>query len=183
MIGNDLIDLSAASLESNWERKRYLEKTFSIKERSFILEQSDPNLFVWLFWSMKEASYKIIHRSTKIRTYNPWKYECSLVLQNKNHIEGNVKFENKIFHLKSEINDQFIHSIAVEQLNEVQRMQIHQSYNYLNKASFLSNCLSEDEVFLKDQYGIPYIGNKKNDNKKMATLSHHGKGIALVVLG
>ena len=32
MIGNDIIDLSFAKLESNWQRRGFLEKQFSVNE-------------------------------------------------------------------------------------------------------------------------------------------------------
>ena len=37
MIGNDIIDLSAAKLESNWQRRGFLEKQFTKNEQRQIL--------------------------------------------------------------------------------------------------------------------------------------------------
>ena len=36
MIGNDIIDLSLAETESNWQRKGFLEKQFTAKEQAII---------------------------------------------------------------------------------------------------------------------------------------------------
>ena len=58
MIGNDIIDLSLAAIQSNWQRAGFLEKQFTKKEREYILNAADSFLQVWLFWSMKEAAYK-----------------------------------------------------------------------------------------------------------------------------
>ena len=37
MIGNDIIDLSLAAIQSNWQRAGFLEKQFTKKEREYIL--------------------------------------------------------------------------------------------------------------------------------------------------
>ena len=56
MIGNDIIDLSVAKLESNWQRRGFLEKQFTEEEQQLILTASNPFVLVWKFWSMKEAA-------------------------------------------------------------------------------------------------------------------------------
>ena len=56
MIGNDIIDLSLAKIESNWQRKGFLEKQFTAKEQQLILEAPNSFVMVWRLWSMKEAA-------------------------------------------------------------------------------------------------------------------------------
>ena len=36
MIGNDVVDLKLAATESNWKRKGYLDKLFSVAEQEYI---------------------------------------------------------------------------------------------------------------------------------------------------
>lgn len=181
MIGNDLIDLQLASQESNWKRKHYLEKIFSIKERDFISKQKNQNFYVWLYWSMKEASYKIIHRHTTVRIFNPWKYECILIKQSKSHFEGMVRYENNVFFVRSESNQKYLHSIAVEKMHYFNKIQTFQNQQNIDKTSFLKSHLNGEEFFFKNEHQIPYIGNRKCGNKKVASLSHHGKAIALII--
>ena len=38
MVGNDLVDLQIAKSQSNWRRKGFLEKQFTIKEQQLILQ-------------------------------------------------------------------------------------------------------------------------------------------------
>ncbi|RZK55784.1 MAG: 4-phosphopantetheinyl transferase family protein, partial [Pedobacter sp.] len=107
MLGNDIVDLDKANTESNWKRKGYLYKLFSSQEQQEILNSSNPETMVWLFWSMKEAAYKIVNRETKERFYSPKKFN---VTANGDH--GMVTFEDKTFYTKSEIKDNLIHTIA-----------------------------------------------------------------------
>ena len=76
MIGNDIIDLTLAKLESNWQRKGFLEKLFTTFEQSLICNSENPEQMVWHLWSRKEAAYKIYHRETKIRAFIPMQIEC-----------------------------------------------------------------------------------------------------------
>ena len=59
MIGNDIVDLTLAKTQSNWRRNRFLEKQFTDFEIERIVKSQHPFMQVWLFWSMKEAAYKI----------------------------------------------------------------------------------------------------------------------------
>ena len=64
MIGNDIIDLDLTKIQSNWQRPKFLEKIFTLKERNFIQKAEDPELEVWKLWSRKEAAYKIYFTKT-----------------------------------------------------------------------------------------------------------------------
>ncbi len=59
MIGNDVVDLALAKVESNWQRKGYLDKLFTTKEQNLIFCSENPTIMVWILWSRKEAVYKI----------------------------------------------------------------------------------------------------------------------------
>ena len=87
MIGNDIVDLKLASVESNWRRPNFITKIFTVSEQNFIARSKNPELEVWKLWSRKEAAYKIYNRETGMRGYFPWKLECSIT----------ETFENKEF--------------------------------------------------------------------------------------
>ena len=57
MIGNDIIDLNVAAIESDWQRKGFLEKQFTEEEQTLIKNAEDSFEKVWLLWSMKAVSY------------------------------------------------------------------------------------------------------------------------------
>ena len=83
MIGNDIIDLSLAKAQSNWQRKGFLEKQFSANEQRFILAATNSFILVWRFWSMKEAAYKCYTQQYQKRFFAPQKFECSMVSKTK----------------------------------------------------------------------------------------------------
>lgn len=78
MIGNDIIDLVQSRKESNWRRRGFVSKLFDEQEQLLIVNSPDPEIVVWLLWSMKEAAYKIWNRQTGIRKYIPLKLRCSV---------------------------------------------------------------------------------------------------------
>ena len=81
MIGNDIVDLELAAVQSNWRRKGFLEKVFTASEREIISSGEDPDLTVWLLWSMKEAAYKAHQRRFSLSRRLNWQYqECIAAL-------------------------------------------------------------------------------------------------------
>ena len=69
MIGNDIIDLSLAKIESNWQRRGFLEKQFTANEQKLILAAKNSFVLVWKFWSMKEAAYEVYVQQNEIRFF------------------------------------------------------------------------------------------------------------------
>ena len=108
MIGNDIIDLSLAKIESNWQRKGFLEKQFTENEQKLILAAPNPFVLVWKFWSMKEAAYKIYAQRNELRFYAPKKFDCLLMSGNK----GLVNFKNQIFYTSTIIKSSYIFTLA-----------------------------------------------------------------------
>ena len=102
MIGNDVIDLSLAKIESNWQRKGFLKKLFSNDEQQLILGASNSFEMVWRLWSMKEAAYKIYTQQHIVRFFAPKKFECKL----RSAKEGVVCFKEQKFYTSSLINQQ-----------------------------------------------------------------------------
>lgn len=115
MIGNDIVDLRQAALESNWRRKGYLNKLFTKNEQQWILEASNPGQMVWLLWSMKEAAYKIHSRRKNWRAFAPLKLICKSLEIKEELATGIVECENHTFFSQTMLTVQFIHTIATEQ--------------------------------------------------------------------
>jgi phosphopantetheinyl transferase (holo-ACP synthase) len=123
MIGNDLVDLQEAQLQSNWRRKGYLDKIFSAAEQEQILKAEQPNQMVWLFWSMKEAVYKIDSKVTGIRSFAPASLVCSDLSINGSHSTGKVIVNQRTYVTETELNEAYIHSIAAQATATLQRIQ------------------------------------------------------------
>lgn len=172
MLGNDIVDLQLAAKQSNWRRKGYLQKIFTSQEQELILNATDQDQMVWLLWSMKEAAYKIVNRERLERFYRPTKFACNLT-GNK----GSVTFENQFFYTESEIDEQFIHTIAVQ--NQQSFTKINTTY-LPNKVDFLTafntSCLN---IIVKDENGIPNLIDE-NGKISCASVSHHGEFLAVI---
>lgn len=140
MIGNDVIDLKLAREKHKWQRPRFLEKLFTEAEREFILDAVDPELRVWLLWSMKESAYKIVARMEGRRFYAPKQFECevknkflrkgyvpptSLSVHDSQNTDrevgdtlgGRITYGKSTFTTQSIITSNFIHTIAYSSQN------------------------------------------------------------------
>ncbi|MFN4197685.1 MAG: 4'-phosphopantetheinyl transferase superfamily protein [Flavobacterium sp.] len=107
MIGNDVIDLKLAKLESNPFRKGYLEKTCTIREQDYIRKHPYPEFAFWVLWSRKEAVYKILLQQGRLRGYYPVRIE------NICPESGWVVFLNTVYFTKTFCNGDSLHTIAL----------------------------------------------------------------------
>ena len=156
MIGNDVIDLAQSRIESNWQRKGFIEKLFIAEEQQYIKDYDKPETMVWLLWSMKEAAYKIYNRQTKIREFSPKKLSCSLDFINCNLALGKVICNENRYYTKSIFSLESIHTIAVN--------------NFKN----INNVVEMDsKEMIKDENGIPYL--KTVQSVQDISISHHGR--------
>lgn len=154
MIGNDIIDLALAKKESNWKREGFLNKIFTAEEQLLIFQSSNPENMVWNLWSRKEAAYKIYNRQTKIRKYNPIQLVCSDVYSEV----GKVIYNENAYFVKTEITEEFIHTIAVTDIEDFKKLEI---------------VASTIKVCKKDQ--MPEILIGKDFVLKPISISHHGR--------
>ena len=154
MIGNDVIDLSLTAAENNWRRSGYLQKIFTPREQDFIKNSENPDLTVWKLWSRKESAYKIFNRITGIRAYNPIRFECLDDLD-----LGIVCFENTLYWTQTELTENYIHTIATSEIND------------LVKVVYLENRL---QIYKKND--IPYL------NLHPVSISNHGRFEKIITL-
>ncbi len=161
MIGNDIVNLALAKQESNWKRKGYLDKIFTIKERLLITNAENPEVMVWNLWSRKEAAYKIYNRETGKRGFYPLLLECLY----DNETSGKVVIQNKSYFTKTTLENNAIYTIAVT----------HKKYFQKIKS------INPETTILKKN-GIPFIIDTVSMLKKPISITHHGllwKGIML----
>ncbi|MFB9079312.1 4'-phosphopantetheinyl transferase superfamily protein [Flavobacterium procerum] len=157
MIGNDVIDILQSRLENNWQRKGFIEKLFTPEEQLLISNSETPEIMVWTLWSMKEAAYKVYNRKTKIREYIPKKLVCTLEHQSLSHLQGKVTCLGNIYHTKTTVSRDIIHTVAVSVLDNLTKVK------EVKKQSIL-----------KDNNNIPFFVSSKNKIQD-ASVSHHGR--------
>ena|ERR1700748_2435767 len=172
MIGNDIIDLSLCRKESNWNRKGWLEKLFSNDERINIKESRNPEMLVWLYWSMKEAAYKIYNRQHNKRIFEPAKLLCVLEELTDNDAAGHVHYRGSEYATKSILNHLFIHTVACAD-------NIYPSGNCISNNKLQPGFCKNFE-FKKNEEGFPFLIHKKTSKTFIASKSHHGLFEAIV---
>lgn len=175
MIGNDIVDLHLAKTQSNWQRKGFLEKQFTKKEQSIILNNDDSFLHVWLFWSMKEAAYKCYTQQHKKRFFAPQKFECHLISKDI----GIVVFENKKFYTTTFFDAFYVYTIAQETQEEIS---VFSSIglpktidkDIKHKLQEETGVSTEEITKRKSSIGAPLYYHKEKLLTNSCSISHHG---------
>lgn len=173
MIGNDIIDLDLAQKESNWRRKGFLEKQFSKQEQKAIQSAKNPFLKVWLFWSMKEAAYKIYAQKAQLRFFAPLKFDCFITNEN----QGYVCFEDQKFYTTSSFNQNYLYTCASENEAEVTSTICapNQIENGIRKSIQKRTGIKvADLEKRKDLIGAPQFFCRGKLVTRSCTITHHG---------
>lgn len=161
MIGNDVVDLKLATIESNWKRKGYLDKIYTELEQNWIRNAQNPTEMVWILWSIKESTYKAYQRISNNRGYFPLKIKIAEITYEEKELFSKIELNHQLFHGKSYIENNIVHSIVVQFEADFKKL------HYL-----------ENEVYYKNYLGLPF--STKND--KPLSISHHGRCREMVQL-
>lgn len=183
MIGNDVVDLQVAQKESNWKRKGYLDKIYTIAEQDIIYSASNPDLMVWILWSMKEAAYKANNRISGIREYAPTKIRCELVYREDNFYYGKAIYNKTEYQIKIFIFQEYIHTIALCKTMDFSTIKVFIVEDYpLDYSAYLKEIeiLKPDECIIKNKFGIPNIFDEITNEIKPISISHHGSFLGLL---
>ena len=166
MIGNDIVDLKKAKVESNIFRTRYLEKICSQSEIDLITKSLDPPTAFWRIWTMKESAYKAFQRRFKTpMLFNPFAFECNLI----NSTSGTVEFKNQKVITETVQTLNFIYS-------EVKSSEANRSF-FGSTCDFLYQIKQEYDlsyvpIFCKTRQGVPFI--KCCSKRLEVSKTHHG---------
>lgn len=158
MIGNDVIDLALAQKESNWKRKGFLNKIFTVQEQLLISESQNPELMVWNLWSRKEAAYKIYNRQSQIRSYIPTQLECFDLDEKHGFLYGKVLCYGETYFTKTSISSDCIETVAVLSASDFDK---------------IKKLYSEEKIIKIN--GIPSYYDPENKVLKPVSKSHHGR--------
>ncbi len=180
MLGNDVIDLNLAGRQSDWKRKNYLSKIFSFQEQALVFQAENPDLVVWLVWSMKEAAYKIVNRITGLRFYNPVAFQCSFKIDRFSAI-GKVSYKGEDFFCTTEISGNFLHTVALQNnisFDEVKVIYTENRPDYLEVFNYKNSSLRLN----KNNVMLPEIHDLNTRAIYIASLSHHGRQLCIAYL-
>ena len=190
MIGNDIIDLNVAGINSRWKEQRFLDKIFSAEEQDFIRSESDQFQNIWRLWSMKESAYKIMSRSDGIVRFNPKDFKCTV----RNFTEGQVIYENTTISTLTELNPNYIQTTAFSNSNWTSRVfplfhsdvksQHLEMYQHVIKIySDLKNVAQTKVDIRKMNAGVPQLYIDGILQKEQLSITHHGRFGAFAIAG
>ena len=191
MIGNDIVDIVEAARKSDWRRKGFLKKVFTAKEQLRISNSDNPDLIVWLLWSMKESAYKIYLRLQRKYFVSPLKLESELIADLNECYKGKVFIENFTYLTNSKVTKEFVSTTALAE-NKLRKGKIFQKdlkfsnedfdkhreeiYSSISETfSEKINKPSEKISIKKDNFGIPYIFDGQRQLDTSVSISHHGR--------
>jgi len=183
VVGNDIVDLSKAAVESDWKRKGYLEKVFTVEEQEYILGANDADQMVWRLWSMKEGAYKAHLRSTRKKKFAPKDLRCKI----ENATSGLVTIEDCIYYAQSQTTPHYIHTFIGCDVSSKPKFYVHEQkkigtefekfsiHNNLCKAIAQELNIKKDKVkIIKDDLNIPSLEIEGVKQKLGVSFSHHG---------
>lgn len=176
MLGNDVVDLDLAAKESNWQRRGYLDKLFTLPEQELITEAENPSVMVWTLWSMKEAAYKAENRMTGRRVFAPKQLEGRILLSQGT---GQVRSANQTFSIASSRCGSRLHTTA--QVTSGQALVMHTCY-LKNTARYREdfNLACADYLLKKNKDGLPVLIDRHTGKVYIASVSHHGRYLAVI---
>ncbi|HET8754187.1 MAG TPA: 4'-phosphopantetheinyl transferase superfamily protein [Salinimicrobium sp.] len=187
MIGNDIIDLKLAAIQTNWKRKGFLDKILSKTEQEQIWNSPEPGKLLWRFWSMKEAAYKAHQRFFNLApALNPIKFQCNIETSEKGSVKNDI-FEYEVF---SEATSEYIYSEAFSvefKLGKFSKLRKEISAQELKNELFqYISKNGKNEKFSglniqKDNNGIPHIFSAEKRLKTQLSLTHHGRFSAFLI--
>lgn len=194
MIGNDIVDLNTAKVQSNWKRKGFLDKVFTDSEQAYIFNSDDSSSAVWQLWSMKESAYKVFVQQNQQSFFNPKKLECTVLGKTSGSVEVDGVRYSTIFRL----NENFVHSFATleEKNQECQqdticfhlsdssiKNQRFETYERLKLKISEENNLDSNQLSIrKNNWGVPELYHRNLRLNIAFSLSHHGNYGAISIL-
>lgn len=188
MIGNDIIDLKAAAVQSNWKRPGYLDKLFSKHEQSLILNSKDQETTVWLLWAMKESSYKAHQRRFQLpRLFNPKDYKCEITAQSSGSASGSVKIQENCYDISASIDTCRLHCIASaipkkKILEKIFSVPTDVKKELISTLSVLKTLSREKISLIKGENTVPHLTYQNKPLNSIFSLSSHGNFSAFILM-
>lgn len=182
MIGNDVVDLTAAVGESDWRRKGFLKKVFTHRERQEIFQAEDQHQMVWLLWSMKEAAYKARQRTFSLPRLLDWQsLECSVSNLSAKKAAGSVKTSHSHFFTTTDLFRNVIHTTAANSPNSTLKKVVLEGSSDATKKALLKLVATNFSVsvselsIIKNTFGVPAIRYQNKVLFDRFSLSDHGR--------
>lgn len=192
MIGNDIVDISLAAQQSNWQRKGYLDKLFTAYEQELICTAEDASKMLWHLWSMKESAYKVHVQQYGERFFAPRKLACKL----SDFSSGEVYCNGSKYHTSTCENAKFMFSTASLEDSKTKtvdycfvtgmltaKAQREKIYHELKTKLSQEYQLSYEALHIaKNAVGVPQLFYNNTMLAFPFSITHHGRFAAISIL-
>ena len=189
MIGNDIVSLDLVRQSPKVDQPAYLTKVLTVWEREQLNHSPDQELTLWKFWALKESAYKLEFKQFRHRYFAPKKFECRIDDVNANWSEAMVRSSRGICFGKVWNNDQVIHALVASTKAELDTIKFATTFLPSDQPAVQSrtvrHCLqkmlssklgvSEQEVKVRKEEGIPFVAIQDETLAFDISLSHHGQ--------
>lgn len=182
MIGNDVVDLTAAVRQSDWRRKGFLKKVFSDRERQAIFETENQHQMVWLLWSMKEAAYKARQRAFSLPRLLNWQtLECTITNIGSQKATGAVETTDTRFFTATDLFSDVIHTSATICAYTTVKKVVLEASSEATKKELLQLIARNFSVSVsqlaikKNSFGVPAIAYQNKVLFDQFSFSDHGR--------
>ena len=169
MIGNDIVDLTHARIESNWKRMGFVSKVFTKQEQRMICLADNSFRCVWRLWSMKEAVYKVIVQQEHRRFFSPKSFGCTIISDTR----GEVTYKGQRFSTHSKNHTDYIFTTT----NTNVKLWFGQRQTAVQRLQLFANDFqkSVSEVSIrKNAVGVPQVFAHGKEVTSSLSITHHG---------
>jgi phosphopantetheinyl transferase (holo-ACP synthase) len=189
--GNDIVDIQLAAAQSNWKRKGFIEKIFTLQEQQYVKESVNPDLMVWKLWTMKESAYKVYTRQYGGRFFAPQKFSCNLLTLTTGIVMFNhISYQTKTITAKDYINSisrpaGFTNNFYINSCFSLPQTQFYKQQQYIYKKiidqySMVNRDAKKKIAVVKDKNGIPFLYCGCNLQIPVS-ITHHGRFAAFTI--
>lgn len=112
LIGNDIVDRAEPGVAGKETDRRFLERVFTARERTRILDSLDPTLTLWSVWAAKEAAFKIVTKLRPGLVFAHAAFEVDLGGFADASAQGTVTFEDIGMDARWENGAGYVHCVA-----------------------------------------------------------------------
>ena len=186
MIGNDMVDLAQAKIDSNWRRSRWMDKVFLRREIELIETSQDQDQLVWRLWSMKESAYKCQVQQGIYERFNPKHFKCRLLDERNGLVSG----RRVSYYTKTESSEDYVYTTAsLEVDQDIFSRTKRIASNLLSQATVSKDlkegllkalstrlkCETKDLRIKKSAQSVPRVFHGNQNLNIPISFSHHGR--------
>ena len=128
-VGNDVVDLKDPESIGKSRDDRFLDRVFTVEERTLIAKSTRHDTLLWALWAAKEAAYKAVSRGDPEVCSIPRRYH--VILTSEDTLKQSVRLVGKVIMSHGELairidaNKELVHAVAAGSESDLGRICWH----------------------------------------------------------